>query len=106
MLQHLEEFIVQTGVDDMKACADVILTDSEKYMEELLKLFERFSTLVKEAFCDDPRFLTGRDKVCVCVCVCVCVRARACVCVCTCACVCVCMCVHISLVLCRRSKLL
>ena len=63
MLQHLEAFIVQTGVDDMKACAEVIFTDSEKYMEELLKLFYRFSTLVKEAFKDDPRFLTTRDKV-------------------------------------------
>jgi cullin-5 len=62
MLQHLEAFIVQTGVDDMKACAEVIFTDSEKYMEELLKLFYRFSTLVKEAFKDDPRFLTTRDK--------------------------------------------
>ena len=97
---------MQTGVDDMKACAGVILTDSEKYMEELLKLFERFSTLVKEAFCDDPRFLTGRDKVCACVCVrvcvCVCVYVRACVracmrawcmCVCTHACMYTCVCV-------------
>ena len=83
---------MQTGVDDMKACAGVILTDSEKYMEELLKLFERFSTLVKEAFCDDPRFLTGRDKVCVCVRACVCVRV--CVRACVCACVCVCVCTH------------
>ena len=63
MLQHLEEFIIQTGIDDMKACADVILTDSEKYMEELLKLFDRFSNLVKDAFTDDPQFLTARDKV-------------------------------------------
>ena len=63
MLAHLESYIVQTGVDDMKACADVIFTDSEKYMEELLKLFNRFSTLVKEAFRDDSRFLTTRDKV-------------------------------------------
>ena len=67
MLAHLESYIVQTGVDDMKACADVIFTDSEKYMEELLKLFNRFSTLVKEAFRDDSRFLTTRDKVSVCI---------------------------------------
>ena len=40
------------------------LQDSEKYVEELLTLFNRFSKLVKEAFSDDPRFLTARDKVC------------------------------------------
>ncbi|KAG7265500.1 hypothetical protein CRUP_003589 [Coryphaenoides rupestris] len=36
--------------------------DSEKYVEQLLTLFNRFSRLVKEAFQDDPRFLTARDK--------------------------------------------
>lgn len=32
-------------------------------MEQLLTLFNCFSRLVKEAFQDDPRFLTARDKV-------------------------------------------
>jgi len=36
--------------------------DSEKYVEQLLALFNQFSRLVKEAFNDDPRFLTARDK--------------------------------------------
>ena len=31
-------------------------------MEKLLALFKRFSLLVTEAFRDDPRFLTSRDK--------------------------------------------
>lgn len=31
-------------------------------MERLLALFNQFSLLVKEAFVDDPRFLTARDK--------------------------------------------
>ena len=31
-------------------------------MEELLTLFNRFSKLIKNAFHDDPRFLTARDK--------------------------------------------
>lgn len=31
-------------------------------MEQLLELFNRFSALVREAFNDDPRFLTARDK--------------------------------------------
>ena len=33
-------------------------------MERLLELFNRFSVLVRDAFNDDPRFLTARDKVC------------------------------------------
>ena len=37
--------------------------DSELYIEKLLDLFNRFSKLVAEAFNDDPRFLTARDKV-------------------------------------------
>ena len=41
----------------------VWLQDSEKYIEELLKLFHMFSDLVKAAFNDDTRFLTARDKV-------------------------------------------
>ena len=41
----------------------VLLQDSEKYVEELLSLFNRFSKLVEEAFHNDPRFLTARDKV-------------------------------------------
>lgn len=46
-------------------CMCVFIQDSEKYVEQLLTLFNRFSKLVKEAFQDDPRFLTARDKVCV-----------------------------------------
>lgn len=38
------------------------MQDSEKYVERLLELFNQFSLLVKEAFSDDPRFLTARDK--------------------------------------------
>ena len=40
-----------------------LFQDSEKYVDQLLILFNRFSLLVKEAFVDDPRFLTARDKV-------------------------------------------
>lgn len=31
-------------------------------MERLLELFNRYSSLVKDAFNNDPRFLTARDK--------------------------------------------
>ncbi|XP_047247547.1 cullin-5 isoform X3 [Girardinichthys multiradiatus] len=62
MLKDLEEHIVNAGLADMVAAAETITTDSEKYVEQLLTLFNRFSKLVKEAFQDDPRFLTARDK--------------------------------------------
>lgn len=62
MLRNLEEHIVSAGLADMMAAVDVITQDSEKYVDRLLDLFRRFSILVKEAFDDDPRFLTARDK--------------------------------------------
>lgn len=62
MLNDLENHIVSAGLSDMVASADVITQDSEKYVERLLDLFRRFSKLVQEAFNDDPRFLTARDK--------------------------------------------
>lgn len=62
MLRELEEHIVHAGLTDMMAVADVITQDSEKFVERLLELFRKFSLLVKEAFNDDPRFLTARDK--------------------------------------------
>ena len=62
MLKDLEEHISSAGLADMMAAVDVITQDSEKYVERLLELFRRFSALVKDAFGDDPRFLTARDK--------------------------------------------
>ncbi|XP_069695075.1 cullin-5 isoform X2 [Periplaneta americana] len=62
MLKDLEDHIVSAGLAEMIAAADIITQDSEKYVERLLELFNQFSLLVKEAFNDDPRFLTARDK--------------------------------------------
>ncbi len=62
MLRDLENHIVAAGLADMVASADIITQDSEKYVERLLDLFRRFSKLVQDAFNDDPRFLTARDK--------------------------------------------
>ncbi|KAG4069752.1 hypothetical protein HA402_003193 [Bradysia odoriphaga] len=62
MLNDLESHIVSAGLADMISAAEIITQDSEKYVERLLELFRRFSNLVKEAFNDDPRFLTVRDK--------------------------------------------
>merc|ERR1719483_1378141 len=62
MLADLEAHIYANGIADMVESADVITQDSEKYVEKLLALFRRFSQLVSDAFRDDPRFLTSRDK--------------------------------------------
>jgi cullin-5 len=62
MLTELENHITQAGLADMVAAADIITQDSEKYVERLLELFRKFSKLVHDAFSDDPRFLTARDK--------------------------------------------
>lgn len=62
MLKELESHIISAGLADMVAAADIITQDSEKYVERLLELFRKFSTLVHKAYLDDPRFLTARDK--------------------------------------------
>lgn len=63
MLIDLENHVLNQGLADMLSCAEVITQDSEKYIEMLLELFRKFSTLIKESFNDDHRFLTARDKV-------------------------------------------
>ena len=79
MLSDLEEHIYASGIADMVESADVITQvrtllffgflrrthfqlllflcdqDSEKYVERLLTLFRRFSSIVADAFSDDPR---------------------------------------------------
>lgn len=62
LLRELESHITSAGLADMVASAEVITQDSEKYVERLLELFRRFSKLVHDAFNNDPRFLTARDK--------------------------------------------
>ncbi|CAD5226339.1 unnamed protein product [Bursaphelenchus okinawaensis] len=62
LLNTLAEHIKSEGLKTMKENAQTIVNDSEKYVEQLLAMYERFSKLVHEAFCDDSRFLTVRDK--------------------------------------------
>ena len=62
MLEALEDHIKSDGLADMVAAREIVATDSEKYVEQLLLLFERYSELANKAFNDDPRFLTARDK--------------------------------------------
>lgn len=62
MLRDLESHIRGQGLADMVTNVETITTDPEKYVEQLLAMFRRFSELVRAAFYDDPRFLTSRDK--------------------------------------------
>lgn len=41
-----------------------LVADSEAYIEQLLRLFNDATKLIKDAFGGDPRFLTARDMVC------------------------------------------
>ena len=41
-------FLCKAGIADMVASAEVITADSEKYVEQLLELFRRFSLLVSQ----------------------------------------------------------
>ncbi|XP_037094128.1 cullin-5-like [Pollicipes pollicipes] len=62
MLRVVEEHIKSAGLEAMLANADSITQDCERYVEQLLELFQKFSSLVRDAFHNDPRFLTSRDK--------------------------------------------
>ncbi|VDP15393.1 unnamed protein product [Onchocerca flexuosa] len=62
VLKFLDIFIRTEALNDMRANANTITTDPEKYVEQLLTMFSKFSLLVADAFYDDPRFLTTRDK--------------------------------------------
>uniref|UniRef100_A0A0R3RZ92 Cullin-5 n=1 Tax=Elaeophora elaphi TaxID=1147741 RepID=A0A0R3RZ92_9BILA len=62
VLKFLDIFIRTEALNDMRANANTITTDPEKYVEQLLTMFSKFSLLVADAFYDDPRFLTIRDK--------------------------------------------
>ena len=45
-------FSPKAGIADMVASAEVITADSEKYVEQLLELFRRFSLLVSQVKLD------------------------------------------------------
>ncbi|VDM96638.1 unnamed protein product [Thelazia callipaeda] len=62
ILKFLSAFIKAEALNDMRANSSTITTDPEKYVEQLLSMFLKFSILIKDGFYDDPRFLTMRDK--------------------------------------------
>ncbi|TKR86667.1 hypothetical protein L596_011212 [Steinernema carpocapsae] len=62
LLHIIHDHIKSDGIKDMRESAATIVADAEKYVEKLLAMFERFTKVISEAFEDDPRFLTTRDK--------------------------------------------
>uniref|UniRef100_A0A915PYA2 Cullin-5 n=1 Tax=Setaria digitata TaxID=48799 RepID=A0A915PYA2_9BILA len=62
VLNFLDVFIKTEALNDMRTNVNTITMDPEKYVEQLLSMFSKFSLLVANAFYDDPRFLTARDK--------------------------------------------
>lgn len=62
LLSDLEKYIVSEGLMIMKANYETITTDPERFVEQLLELFKRYTKLVNDAFNGDPRFMTSRDK--------------------------------------------
>ncbi|KAK0411375.1 hypothetical protein QR680_005625 [Steinernema hermaphroditum] len=62
LLDIIHEHIKSDGIKDMLENASTIVSDAEKYVEKLLAMFERFTRVISDAFEDDPRFLTTRDK--------------------------------------------
>jgi len=62
ILADLESYINNEGLMVMKANSESITTDPEKFVEQLLELFNRFTKLVEDTFDADPRFMTSRDK--------------------------------------------
>ncbi|KAK6108277.1 Cullin-5 [Brugia pahangi] len=62
VLKFLDVFIRTEALNDMRANANTITTDPEKYVEQLLTMFSKFSLFVADAFYGDARFLTTRDK--------------------------------------------
>ncbi|TNN11332.1 Cullin-5 [Schistosoma japonicum] len=62
LLVLLEEYIRKKGLDDIRANAEDLLKDADKYVCHLLNLYVRFSHMISDAFNNDPHFLTARDK--------------------------------------------
>ncbi|CAP29065.1 Protein CBR-CUL-5 [Caenorhabditis briggsae] len=62
VLKCIDQHIRTEGLNDMRNNAESLATDPEKYVQQLLIMFDKFSALVREGFCDDARLLTARDK--------------------------------------------
>lgn len=62
LLPIFEQHVKQAGLQDIQSSADSMLKDANKYVEKLLELYSRFTSIVHEAFNNDPLLLASRDK--------------------------------------------
>ncbi|XP_055355392.1 cullin-5-like isoform X2 [Paramacrobiotus metropolitanus] len=62
LIAAVQAYIVRKGKDDMLESASVVASDPEKYVEKLLGLFRSFSQLIIDAFNEDHRFTSARDR--------------------------------------------
>ena len=62
LVAAVQAHIVRKGKEDMVESAAVVAVDPEKYVEKLLCLYQAFVMLVKDAFKDDFRFTSARDR--------------------------------------------
>ncbi|EUB63203.1 Cullin-5 [Echinococcus granulosus] len=62
LLPLLEDFIWRAGSCELRDNAEVIFKDADRYVNTLLDLFNRFSSVIEDCFHNDPSFLTIRDK--------------------------------------------
>ncbi|KAF7260666.1 hypothetical protein EG68_02080 [Paragonimus skrjabini miyazakii] len=59
---HFEPFVNQTGLESIKANAESKVRDASKYVNLLLELYNRYTTIVDTAFYNDPLLLASRDR--------------------------------------------
>ncbi|TGZ63379.1 hypothetical protein CRM22_006954 [Opisthorchis felineus] len=62
ILVHFEQYVNQVGLEDIRQNAETMLKDANKYVERLLDLYNRFSSIVNDAFLNDPLLLASRDR--------------------------------------------
>jgi cullin-5 len=60
--ETLFHYIRREGLDQMIQNANDVTSDCDKYVEQLLEMHGRFTTLIEKAFNNDSKYLTERDK--------------------------------------------
>ncbi|CEF69289.1 Cullin-5 [Strongyloides ratti] len=61
VLDVLKEYITEEGLSTMRENALTVASDPEKFVEQLLDMYNKFTKLIDDAFCGDIRFKTIRD---------------------------------------------
>uniref|UniRef100_A0A0N5A665 Cullin-5 n=1 Tax=Parastrongyloides trichosuri TaxID=131310 RepID=A0A0N5A665_PARTI len=61
ILEILKEYITEEGLTAMRENSQTVASDPEKFVEQLLEMFNKFTLLIDNAFDGDIRFKTIRD---------------------------------------------